>query len=99
MSVTMGKGEFRAYMCNVIDHMDEGSERYRRFSELFLTATGVIDADGELTEEYCCSPYWTGGDDGTPLRMSVQAELLRKVSPDVRAAIEEMERTRAPSGM
>ena len=90
MAVTMGKGEFRAYMCNVIDHMDEASEQYRRFSELFLTATGVIDADGNLTEEYRCSPYWAGGDDGTPLRRSVQAELMAKLSPDVRASIVKM---------
>ena len=92
MAVTMGKGEFRAYMCNVIDHMDEASEQYRRFSELFLTATGVIDADGNLTEEYRCSPYWCGGDDGAPLRQSVHAELMAKLSPDVRNAIMEMER-------
>ena len=90
MSVTMRKGEFRAYMCNVIDHMDEGSERYRRFSELFLTATGAIDADGNLTEEHRCSPYWAGGDDGTPLRMSVQSELLTKGSPRVREEIMRM---------
>lgn len=91
MSVEMRKGEFKAYMLNVIEHMDEGSERYRRFSELFLMATGVIDADGNLTEEYRVSPYWEGGDDGTPLRKSVQAELMAKLSPDVRASIVEME--------
>lgn len=94
MSVEMRKGEFKVYMLNVIENMDEGSERYRRFSELFLTATGVIDADGNLTEEYRCSPYWSGGDDGTPLRQSVEAELLRKVSPEVRNAIMEMKRAR-----
>lgn len=92
MAVTMGKGEFKAYLCNVIDHMDEGGEGYRRLSELFLTATGVIDVDGNLTEEYRCSPYWAGGDDGTPLHPSVQAELMAKLSPDVRAAVEDMER-------
>lgn len=94
MAVEMGKGQLKAYLCNVIDHMDEGSERYRRFSELFLTACGVIDADGNLTEDYRVSPYWEGGDDGTPLRPSAQAELMAKLSPDVRASIEEMERTR-----
>ncbi|MGO5315821.1 hypothetical protein ACTQZK_01655 [Paraeggerthella sp. LCP19S3_G8] len=94
MSVMMRKGEFKAYMLNVIEHMDEGSEQYRRFSELFLTACGVIDEDGNLTEEYRCSPYWSGGDDGTPLRQSVEAELLRKVSPEVRNAIMEMKRAR-----
>lgn len=95
MSVTMKKGEFRAYMCNVIDGMDEGSESYQKFSELFLTATGVIDANGDLADEYKCSPYWAGGDDGTPLRMSVQSELLTKVSPRVREEIAD-ERGGAP---
>ena len=90
MAVTMGKGEFKAYMCNVIDHMDEGGEGYRRFSELFLTAMGAIDAAGNLTEEYKRSPYWAG-DDGSPLRPSVQAELMAKLSPDVRAAVMDME--------
>lgn len=84
MAVTMGKGEFKAYMCNVIDHMDEGGEGYRRFSELFLTAMGAIDAAGN-------PPYWAGGDDGSPLRPSVQAELMAKLSPDVRAAVMDME--------
>ncbi len=91
MPVKIGKGEFKAYMCNVIDHMDEGSERYHRFSELFLTACGVIDAEGNLTEEYRVSPYWAGGDDGTPLRPSVQSELMDKLSPDVRQVIISME--------
>lgn len=91
MSVTMGKGELRAYLCNVIDHMDEGSDSYRRFSELFLTACGVIDADGCLTDEYKCSPYWQGGDDGSPLRPSVEAELLQKISPELRESIMDME--------
>lgn len=91
MSVTMGKGEFKLYLCNVIDSMDEDSVQYSRFSELFLTATGVIDADGNLTEDYACSPYWTGGNNGTPLRPSVEAELLSKLSPDVREAIVKMD--------
>ncbi len=66
MDVMMSNGELKAYMCKVIGHMKEGSERYHRFSELFLTACGVIDAEGNLTEEYRVSPYWAGGDDGTP---------------------------------
>ncbi|HIW77063.1 MULTISPECIES: hypothetical protein [Gordonibacter] len=91
MAVSIGKGEFKAYMCSVIDGMEEGSEQYRRFSELFLTACGVIDTDGNLTDEYKCSPYWAGGDDGTPLRPSVQSELLSKLSPRVREAVVSME--------
>ena len=52
---------------------------------------GAIDAAGNLTEEYKRSPYWAGGDDGSPLRPSVQAELMAKLSPDVRAAVMDME--------
>lgn len=95
MAVTMGKGEFKAYLCNVIDGMEEGSVPYRRFSELFLTACGVIDAEGNLAEEFRCSPYWSGGDDNTPLRKSVQAELMEKLSPNVRGKVIEMERANA----
>ena len=91
MAVTMGKGEIKAYMCNVIDHMDEGGEGYRRFSELFLTAMGAIDAAGNLTEEYKRSPYWAGGHHGSPLRPSVQGGEIAKLSPDVRAAVMDME--------
>lgn len=88
--ITMGKGELKAYLFNVINGMDDDSEQYERFCDIFLTMCGVIDAQGNLTDEYRCSPYWTGGDDGTPLRKSVEAELLAKVSPDVRSAIVEM---------
>lgn len=70
--VKMGKGEFKAYLCNVINHMDEKSVEYERFSDLFLTACGVIDENGKLTDAYRESPYWTGGENG---------ELLRPVNP------------------
>ncbi len=65
--VKMGKGEFKAYLCNVINHMDEASEEYTRFCDLFLTACGVIDEDGKLTDAYRESPYWAGGEHGEPL--------------------------------
>ena len=64
--VTMGKGELKLYMCSVIDSLE--GEAYDRFCELFLTACGVVDADGNLTQEYADSPYWTGSTDGEPLR-------------------------------
>lgn len=92
MAIYMRKGEFKAYMCNVINCMDENSEQYRRFSELFLAACGVIDAKGNLCDEFRCSPYWVGGDDGTPLRPSAQAELMTQLSPNVREAVLGMER-------
>ena len=56
--IKIGKGEFKLYLCNVIDHMDEDSIEYERFSELFLMACGVIDSDGNLTEAFEDSPYW-----------------------------------------
>ena len=64
--VTMRKGEFKLYMCSVIDSLE--GEAYGRFCELFLTACGVVDADGNLTQEYADSPYWAGGTGGEPLR-------------------------------
>lgn len=65
--VRIGKGELKAYLCNVVNHMDEDSVAYERFSELFLTACGVIDGDGKLTEAFKDSPYWAGGEGGVPL--------------------------------
>lgn len=71
--ITMGRGELKAYLCNVINNMDDAS--YQGFCEIFLTACGVIDQDGNLTPEYAGSPYWkvedgvlvptVGGKDGT----------------------------------
>lgn len=54
--VRMGRGEFKAYMCAVIERVDEPS--LYGLQQLFLTACGVIDQDGNLTEEYQESPYW-----------------------------------------
>lgn len=64
--VTMGRGELKLYMCTVIDSLEGAA--YGRFCELFLTACGVVDSNGELTEEYSSSPYWAGGTGGEPLR-------------------------------
>ena len=57
--IKLGKGELKMYLCAVIDDMDEASVGYERFSELFLTACGVIDADGHLADAYAESPYWS----------------------------------------
>lgn len=64
--VTMGKGELKLYMCTVIDSLKGAA--YDRFCELFLTACGVVDEDGNLAKEYADSPYWAGGAGGEPLR-------------------------------
>ncbi len=64
--VTMRKGEFKLYMCAVIDSLEGAA--YDRLCELFLTACGVVDEDGNLTADYAESPYWAGGTGGEPLR-------------------------------
>lgn len=80
--VAMRKGEFKLYMCSVINSLE--GEAYDRFCELFLTACGVVDSNGELTEEYASSPYWAGGTGGEPLRPVVASsnvdDLVRKAS-------------------
>lgn len=60
--ITMGRGELKAYLFNVIDHLDDDS--YKGLCEIFLTACGVIDSDGNLTDDYADSPYWSL-DDGS----------------------------------
>ena len=62
--ITMGRGEFKAYMVNVVNNCDDAS--YEGLCELLLMACGVIDREGNLTEEYAESPYWTV--DGVLLR-------------------------------
>lgn len=91
MAITMGKGELKAYLCNAINGMDSESIEYEQFCDIFLTMCGAIDADGNLTEEYACSPYWQGGTDGVPIRPSVQAGLMSKLSPDMRDNVIKME--------
>ena len=73
--VTMGKGELKLYMNAVIDSLD--GEAYDRFCELFLTACGVVDEAGNLTQEYADSPYWAGGAGGEPLRPVLAGDLVR----------------------
>lgn len=85
--ITMGRGEFKAYMMNVIDHCDDAS--FTGLCELFLMACGVIDRDGKLTEEYANSPYWTV--EGGKLKPSEHVKLLNQLSPKVRETIAGME--------
>lgn len=70
--ITMGRGEFKAYMFNVIEHCDDDS--FFGLSQLFLTACGVIDENGNLTEAYAESPYWTVKDG--KLKQSEHAKLM-----------------------
>lgn len=85
--ITMGRGEFKAYMMNVVDHCDDAS--FIGLCDLFLTACGVIDADGNLTEQYANSPYWTV--ESGKLRPSDNVKLLQQLSPKVREVIDGME--------
>ncbi len=55
--ITMGRNELKAYLCKIIEYLDE--ESYLGFCDLFLRACGVLDSDGKLTKEYENSPYWT----------------------------------------
>lgn len=74
--IKMGRGEFKAYMLNVIEHCDDAS--FEGLCELFLTACGVIDAEGHLTEQYADSPFWKV-EDGN-LKPSDMAEGMRNDS-------------------
>lgn len=84
--ISMGRGTFKAYMHNVIDHLDDAS--FLGLSQIFLTACGVIDSDGNLTEEYANSPYWEL--DGEELKPSESARLMNQLSPEIREVIEGM---------
>lgn len=84
--ITMGRGEFKAYMMNVVNNCDDAS--FTGLCDLFLTACGVIDRDGKLTEQYANSPYWTV--EGGKLKPSENARLLQQLSPRVRETIEGM---------
>lgn len=73
--ITIGRGEFKAYMFNVVDHCDD--ESFNRLSQIFLMACGVIDSEGNLTEEYASSPYWTFKDG--KMEQSEHAKLMREL--------------------
>lgn len=55
--IRMGRGEFKMYMCAVIERVDDDS--LYGLQQLFLMACGVVDADGKMTEQYEESPYWS----------------------------------------
>lgn len=84
--ISMGRGTFKAYMYNVIDHLDDAS--FLGLSQIFLVACGVIDGDGNLTEEYANSPYWELY--GEELKPSENARLMNQLSPEIREVIEGM---------
>lgn len=84
--ITIGRGEFKAYMMNVVNNCDDAS--FQALADLFLMACGVIDQDGNLTESYENSPYWTV--EGGKIQPSEHAKLLQQLSPKVLKTIEEM---------
>ena len=82
-SITIGRGDFKAYICNIVVLCDDDS--FLGLSQLLLMACGVIDRDGNLTEEYANSPYWTV--EGGKLKPRDNQELLDQLSPAVRELI------------
>lgn len=84
--ITICRGEFKAYMANIVDCCDDAS--FFGLSQLFLMACGVIDRDGSLTEEYANSPYWTF--DGGKMKPIANVELMSQLSPNVRETIEDI---------
>lgn len=64
---------------SLIMELDENTPTYGRTAEILLITFGVVDAEGNLTEAYANSPMWEGGNDGTPLRPSVKAEIAAKI--------------------
>lgn len=85
--ITMGRGELKAYLFAVIDNIDDAS--YEGLCELFLTACGVIDRDGNITEQYANSPYWTV--EGRMVKPVDNTALMQQLSDSVRETIEQME--------
>ena len=81
--ITIGRGDFKAYLCNIVDLCDDDS--FFGLSQLLLMACGVIDREGNLTEEYANSPYWTV--EGGKLKPRDTQELLNQLSPAVRELI------------
>lgn len=53
--ITMNRGDLKAYLFTMLDSLDY--ESYTGFCQIALTAFGVLDLDGNLTEEYEKSPF------------------------------------------
>ena len=81
--ITIGRGDFKAYLCNIVDLCDD--ESFFGLSQLLLMACGVIDREGKLTAEYAHSPYWVV--EGGKLKPRDNQELLNHLSPAVRERI------------
>lgn len=65
--ITMDKQSLKTHVFLYIERLDEDSEQYERFCDIILTAMGVVNPDGTLSDDYAESDLWDGGDDGTPL--------------------------------
>lgn len=77
--ISMDKQSFQELLYLTVARMDEQSDDYIRFCDIVLTCLGIATPDGNLAADYAASPLWTGGDDGTPLRPSIVAELATKI--------------------
>lgn len=73
--VRIEKQTLKLLTLNFIEGLDENSTEFERASEILLILLGVSDAEGNLTEGYSRSGYWTGGNDGTPLRISNKTDI------------------------
>ncbi|BDE94938.1 hypothetical protein [Raoultibacter timonensis] len=73
--ITMDKQSLKTHVFLYIERLDEDSEQYERFCDIILTAMGVVNPDGTLSDDYAESDLWDGGDDGTPLRPSYKAKI------------------------
>lgn len=80
----MRKGLLTQYLIVFINLLDEQSADYARFCDILLTCMGMADADGNLTDEYRKSDYWTMDDEGFAV-------------PDTRAIAEFAASMHAPS--
>lgn len=67
-----------------IQSLDEGTTAYESAAEILLILANVLDSEGNLSDEYKASTFWTGGDDGTPLRPSAKAEIAAMLPADMR---------------
>lgn len=77
--ISMEKSAFQETLYLYVSRLDEDREEYQRFCDIVLTCMGIVRPDGSLAADYANSPLWTGGDDGTPLRPSIVAELATKI--------------------
>lgn len=77
--VTVDKKTLEFLTLRFIAGIPENTPQYDQVSDILLTLTGVSDGEGNLSKEYAESPFWEGGQDGTPLRPSSKADIAAKL--------------------